>query len=129
MKDRILRFLREEQISASRFADEIGVQRSGISHILSGRNNPSLDLIQKILVRYDQINPDWLILGKGSMMRNSKEPTLFEASPVVQTNPDHEPVKEESPVSVSNPAKQDKKVDKIIIIYSDNTFSTLLPGE
>jgi transcriptional regulator with XRE-family HTH domain len=67
MVDRITLLLKTRNISASQFADEIGVQRSSISHVLSGRNKPSLDFIQKILVRYPEINPDWLLFGKGSM--------------------------------------------------------------
>lgn len=67
MIDRITLLLKTRNISASQFADEIGVQRSSISHVLSGRNKPSLDFIQKILVRYPEINPDWLLFGKGSM--------------------------------------------------------------
>ncbi|MGQ9847812.1 MAG: helix-turn-helix transcriptional regulator [Bacteroidales bacterium] len=78
MKDRILKFLQIENINPSKFADEIGVQRSSISHILSGRNNPSLDLIQKILLRFDYINAEWLITGKGEMFKPNREPTLFD---------------------------------------------------
>lgn len=78
MKNRILKFLEVENINPSKFADEIGVQRSSISHILSGRNNPSLDLIQKILLRFDYINAEWLITGKGEMFKSEREPTLFD---------------------------------------------------
>lgn len=67
MVDRITLLLKARNISASQFADEIGVQRSSISHVLSGRNKPSLDFIQKILVKYPEINPDWLLFGKGAM--------------------------------------------------------------
>lgn len=78
MKNRISKFLKVENINSSKFADEIGVQRSCISHILSGRNNPSLDLIQKILLRFDYINAEWLITGKGEMFKPKREPTLFD---------------------------------------------------
>ena len=74
MNDRIHLILKTKNISASKFADEIGVQRSGISHILSGRNNPSLDFIQKILKRFPDISSEWIISGKGSMYKN---PDLF----------------------------------------------------
>lgn len=67
MNERIQLILKTKNISASKFADEIGVQRSSISHILSGRNNPSLDFIQKILKRFPDISPDWILTGKGSM--------------------------------------------------------------
>ena len=74
MNNRIQLILKTKDISASKFADEIGVQRSSISHILSGRNNPSLDFIQKILKRFPDINSDWILTGKGSMYL---EPDLF----------------------------------------------------
>ncbi|NSW44332.1 MAG: helix-turn-helix transcriptional regulator [Bacteroidales bacterium] len=79
MKSRIQKFLEIENINPSKFADEIGVQRSSISHILSGRNNPSLELIQKILTRFDYINAEWLITGKGEMFKPNREPSLFDA--------------------------------------------------
>jgi transcriptional regulator with XRE-family HTH domain len=74
MNERIQLILKTKNISASKFADEIGVQRSSISHILSGRNNPSLDFIQKILKRFPDISSDWILTGKGSMY---VEPDLF----------------------------------------------------
>ena len=61
MKDRIEKIMEMEQLSASKFADAIGVQRSNISHVLSGRNKPSLELVNKILDRFQQINADWLL--------------------------------------------------------------------
>jgi transcriptional regulator with XRE-family HTH domain len=64
---RIEQLLEEYKLSPSRFADEIDVQRSSISHILSERNKPSLELISKILKKYPEINADWLITGKGKM--------------------------------------------------------------
>lgn len=74
MNERVQLILKTKNISASKFADEIGVQRSSISHIISGRNNPSLDFIQKILTRFPDINSNWLIFGKGGMY---KEQDLF----------------------------------------------------
>ncbi len=78
MKNRIQKFLEVENINPSKFADEIGVQRSSISHILSGRNNPSLELIQKILARFDYLNAEWLITGKGEMFKPNRQPSLFD---------------------------------------------------
>lgn len=72
--------------TAAQFADEIGVQKSGISHIISGRNNPSLDFIQKILLRFPDVNMEWLIQGKGPMVKGEQtklsrpDNTLFAAS-------------------------------------------------
>lgn len=58
-----------EGISPTRFAEIVGVQRSSVSHILSGRNNPSLDFIQKILTAFPKLNSNWLITGKGDVYR------------------------------------------------------------
>lgn len=69
MKERILCIMREKSLSASSLAEIIGVQASGISHILSGRNNPSFDFITRVLTNFPDINPDWFILGKGDMYR------------------------------------------------------------
>lgn len=82
MNSRILLILKTKDISASKFADEIGVQRSSISHILSGRNNPSLDFIQKTLARFPDISPDWILTGKGSMYL---EPDLFNSVDIAKT--------------------------------------------
>jgi transcriptional regulator with XRE-family HTH domain len=83
MNSRILLILKTKNISASKFADEIGVQRSSISHILSGRNNPSLDFIQKTLIRFPDISPDWILTGKGSMYL---VPDLFSSAVETKTN-------------------------------------------
>lgn len=95
MKDRVQTLIKALNYTAAQFADEIGVQKSGISHILSGRNNPSLDFVQKILVHFPEINPEWLIMGKGAMMKNeiqrpqaTKEPELFTAPESVNRPPD-----------------------------------------
>jgi transcriptional regulator with XRE-family HTH domain len=71
MNERVKLILKTKNISASKFADEIGVQKSSISHIISGRNNPSLDFIQKIMKRFPDINSDWLMFGKGTMYKES----------------------------------------------------------
>lgn len=60
-------------LSSSAFAEKLGVQRSNISHILSGRNKPSLDFIDKFMEACPDIEPMWLIAGKGSMKKESKD--------------------------------------------------------
>lgn len=67
MKDRLVQLLDLEQLSPSKFADIIGVQRSSVSHVLSGRNKPSFDFLQKTLKAFPGLNAEWLILGKGTM--------------------------------------------------------------
>ncbi|MCK5170426.1 MAG: helix-turn-helix transcriptional regulator [Bacteroidales bacterium] len=76
MKERIIQFLSENNLTSTRFADVIGVQRSSISHILSGRNKPSYDFIEKMLIAYPDLNAQWLITGNGDMYTNP--PSLFD---------------------------------------------------
>lgn len=68
MINRIQLILKTKNLSPSQFADQIQVQRSGVSHILSGRNKPSLDFILKVLKTYPEIDADWLLFGKGQMI-------------------------------------------------------------
>jgi len=67
MKERLIQLLDLEQLSPSKFADIIGVQRSSISHVISGRNKPSFDFLQKTLKAFPGLNASWLMLGEGSM--------------------------------------------------------------
>ena len=71
MKEQIKKLMEAEGLSPAKFADEIGVQRSSISHIISGRNKPSYDFILKILKRFSGLNTEWLLTGKGSMIKSN----------------------------------------------------------
>lgn len=126
-------------MSQAQFAQAIGVQRAAMSHIISGRNNPSLDVIMKILSCFPAINPDWLLLGKGNIFReNAKQPdTLFpsystskievlsdnevQPSNMKQTN---EMVDEKNE---SNSLYTTRNVSKIMVFYSDNTYEMFVP--
>jgi transcriptional regulator with XRE-family HTH domain len=77
MKERILEFLRKENKTSAQFAEEIHVQPSGISHILSGRNKPSLDFVIKMLEKYTFLSTEWLVFGRGSMYKEPKMADLF----------------------------------------------------
>ena len=71
MIERIKLLLSVKNLSPAQLALGIGVQRSGISHILSGRNKPSLDFVMKILEAYPEINESWLLMGNGEMLKSS----------------------------------------------------------
>ncbi|MGM0650774.1 MAG: helix-turn-helix domain-containing protein [Bacteroidota bacterium] len=77
MQERLQEILEKEHLTPARFAELIGVQRSSVSHILSGRNNPSLDFLRKILLHLEHINPDWLISGRGPYKRNHDQSTML----------------------------------------------------
>ena len=67
MVERINLLLKAKNVTARQFAEEIGIQPSGMSHIMSGRNNPSLDFVMKVVKRWPEVNINWLMLGKGEM--------------------------------------------------------------
>lgn len=71
INERFTKILEYSGFTASEFADEIDVQRSSISHIISGRNKPSLEFIVKIKNRFPEISWDWIILGQGEMLQNN----------------------------------------------------------
>ncbi len=154
MKDRLRKIIEYEQISYTKFADEIDIQRSGVSHLLSGRNNPSLEVIQKILRRYDYIDPEWLLLGKGTMIKDEKKEiqgNLFSESLITEL--DDKPAETPNTIEEKSEADEklvenntvsekfeknipeasealnikDKKITKIVIFYSDKTFSDFVP--
>lgn len=89
--DRVMSLIKSEGISASSFADKIGVQRSAISHISKGRNEPSVQLIKKIALAYPNVNVEWLFLGFGNMYKdgtsgNTAVEYNTQASPKPETN-------------------------------------------
>ena len=114
MKDRIEKIIEVEQLSASKFADTIGVQRSSISHILSGRNKPSLELVNKILDQFPKINADWLLLGKGEMVNGTE--VAGQKSGVDYAFQSDRVGVQGKPVPV-----------KIVVFYSDSTFEEFAP--
>ena len=73
LNSRVQKIINYSELSLSEFADEIGVQRSNISHVLSGRNKPSLDFLMKIKDRFPEIQWEWLIEGKGAMIFSENE--------------------------------------------------------
>ena len=123
---RLKKLLEYHEISASALADKIGVQRSSISHLLSGRNNPSLDFVMKIQEHFPEISFEWLIKGKGKLgavSETSIPPTLFDqdiASPKTVVADKKTIEKQNIPNIVSN--NLDKAVSKIVFFYKDGSF-------
>ncbi len=141
MKERILEFLRMENKTSAQFAEEIGVQPSGISHILSGRNNPSLDFIIKMLEKYSFLSTDWLLFGKGSMYKEPKMAGLFDNIDLIETEKPVQKVLITKNSETPERAKQDKSgilssamtgtesnlVKKIVWFYENNSFEEFYP--
>jgi len=107
--NRLKEILNYHQLTASLFADKIGVQRSSISHILSGRNKPSLDFILKVTNTFTDVDIYWLLNGKGEFPKE-QGPTNKVFSP-----------NESSIIETSN-SKSSKKMNRIVVFYEDGTF-------
>ena len=143
MKERLLEFLRVENKSSAQFAEEIGVQPSGISHILSGRNNPSLDFVLKMLEKYQLLSTDWLLFGKGSMYKDPKMQTLFDEESIFNQNIDTKLIQKppEKPDQEMNEAikyqsdedpsgynrNKGASIARIVWFYDDNSFGEYFP--
>ncbi len=116
--------------NASSFAQKIGVQRSSISHILSGRNKPSLDFILKINSSYPAINLYWLLTGTGTFLKADDTASYLEshsendksATPLF-TSADEKLITNSKNTSTSN-APKPKTIARIVLLYSDGTFSS-----
>lgn len=112
--ERLQELLQLHDETASSFAQKIGVQRSSISHILSGRNKPSLDFILKILNSYEDIDLYWLINGKTPSKAISKEPKLK--------------LKKEIKAINKKIPTLTKSIERIVIFYKDGSFQSFDNG-
>ncbi|SDS43288.1 Helix-turn-helix [Formosa sp. Hel1_31_208] len=102
--------------TASSFAEKIGVQRSSISHILSGRNKPSLDFVLKVLSSFPEVELYWLMNGKGQF------PSQKNKTEVHPVSEDKElPIKNKTEISQISES-DDKTIERIVIFYNDGTF-------
>ena len=114
------------EISAAGLADKIGVQRSSISHLLSGRNNPSLDFVLRVLDNYPEIQFDWLVKGEGKLEidssaenENNTTPTLFDQELGVEKEKNNLNSEQSESISIKS---KDKSLDKILLLYTDGSF-------
>ncbi len=166
IKDRIMHLMKTKNINATQLSEIMNVQRSGISHILSGRNKPGTDFIIKVKESFPEFSLDWLLMGKGpatlspapnevkepANRHNSTQPSLFDFTSTVETESgleridqanrkDKEKSTEKTDESKNKPSSQsfqnenpssmkrdEKAIVRIIVVYSDNTFSALDPS-
>lgn len=152
MKDKLLELLKRESLKSGQFAEMLGVNPAGISHILSGRNKPGFDLLQKILRQFPNLNPDWLILDSEQMYREKSQSAqttspnltapLFKNSEKqdksLETNQDRQ-IETKIPNHLTPPQKDpipsipreqvQKKVIRVVFCYNDGTFETFQQQE
>ena len=109
--ERLKKVLEYYHISAANFADEINVQRSSISHLLSGRNRPSLDFVLKVLEKYDAVDLYWLMNGKGSFPKKEGSTTP------IPSNTAKIPALKQATESFP-----EKEIESIVVFYKDGSF-------
>ena len=146
MLERIKKLIEKQNLTATQFAAEVGVQRSAVSHLLSGRNKPSLDFMLKIKKRFKEISLDWLLLGDGKMIEKAPkqemeaenvEESLFQSwEEKIKTDKTGSETKlkeqeipfdlaksEDPPVyTKKNSEEKELSPQKLILLYPDNTF-------
>ena len=136
-------------LNASSFADKIGVQRSSMSHLLSGRNKPSLDFVMKILDVFPEVDLYWMLLGKGNFPKSENETLKFEPKSDLKSeyspassNENHSeidlfsqlhyeeektPVKNYAEPKRSNISFEEDEIEKIVFFYKNGTFKAYVP--
>jgi transcriptional regulator with XRE-family HTH domain len=149
---RIETLLEYYNISASVFADKLGVQRSGLSHLLSGRNKPSLDFVMKIIENFPEVDLYWLLNGAGNFPKNDNvsvkplkdivapAPVQDELSPkLTDSITDTEVVSQKNTENVRNLegeknsdlqrlAIENDEIEKIVVFYKNGIFKSYIPG-
>ncbi len=155
INDKIKQILISKGYSPSHFADEIGIQRSSISHILSGRNRPSFDIIQKIIKRFPDLGFDWILEDEAPtpVFRQQAVPTPIRKAENFTTqnhllqSDDRQnrlysnrslrsevgasltnEFSAETEQPISDEITQQKRVERILIFYTDGTFQEYSPA-
>lgn len=120
-KERIEHVIKVMNMTARQFAAEIHVQPGTISNMMAGRNNPSLEVMKRIMERYPTLNPEWLIAGRGEMWRTvpGQEPGLFDTQ---APDPQEKRVRNTQKEEPQAPAAPPKLISRIVVYYTDNTF-------
>ena len=139
MKDRIAHIIRAKNLTASEFAIRLGIQPSNISHLLSGRNNPSLDFVKKLKETFPEYNLDWIIFGRGPITVSEPFPDFTPMESVSASSALGNPIGQISSGTLFDQAKEEEPVldlpepllsgnlKQIVLVYSDNTFEIIMP--
>jgi transcriptional regulator with XRE-family HTH domain len=130
VQTQIREILSREHLSSSQFADRIGVQRSSVSHVLSGRNKPGFDFIYKVLTAFPEISGEWLITGVGDMYKGKSpsegliEPPKTAKTREIPEKPEEKKIlfEERKQVKSDDEATKKRKIERVIVFYTDRTF-------
>ncbi len=119
LADRIKTIITVNNLTTSSFADKIGVQRSGVSHILNGRNRPSMDFLLKVIEAFPRVDAGWLLTGKAPE-NSSPEKGQGAKQAVKEFKTDSE--------ALNSNSSEERSIEKIVVFYSDHTFETYNPS-
>lgn len=148
MNNRLKQFLAAENISQAQFADSINVVRASVSHVLSGRNNPSYDFIKATMDAFPTLNIEWLMLGRGKMYKEGQvsKPAPPASDLLFQDIDDDLISPQEAPVPVQEPRSEEiiktsydintldnttehidkqRRISKVIVLFDDGTFQEM----
>ena len=133
INERVQFILDHYNLTAGAFAEKLGIQKSSVSHLLSGRNKPSFQFLSKLVKAFPEINLNWFITGDGDIFnkpeRNIEYANLkdFEKQPEIPKNSttEEEPVKEGLKKMADDTSSNTNSVENIIMVYTDDTFKIL----
>ncbi|MDL2320066.1 helix-turn-helix domain-containing protein [Alistipes sp. OttesenSCG-928-B03] len=141
MKERLVEFMKAEDLTASKLAEVLNVQPSAISHLLGGRNKPGFDFLAVLFSRFPRLNARWFMLGEGNMyaimddsttaislppeqISNNLSQQSSSALPISTSNQYGDSAQADLFSELTNPTSQKEKyIEKMIFVYSDKTFS------
>ncbi|MCG2418871.1 helix-turn-helix domain-containing protein [Aequorivita sp. F47161] len=125
---RLEKILQYYSLTAAAFAEEIDFNRSTISHLLSGRNKPSLEFVMKLYEKFPEVDMDWLLFGKGNFptpSQNDVKENVTKKSTVSEKKPidlfSNETIRQQ--VKMEHRTENQKQIDKIVIFYKDGSFN------
>ncbi|MCM1300102.1 MAG: helix-turn-helix domain-containing protein [Alistipes senegalensis] len=156
MKEKLQLLMTQLQLKPGQFARILEINPAIISHILAERNKPGVDLLQKILDKFPQVSPDWLMLDRGDMFRSRGEtfsenrsgvtvaddplterslfpstehptPTITNAQP--DARPETEPTNPALHINTPKTASANKRPSRVVLFYADGTFESFTPNE
>lgn len=131
-KDRLEHILRSKNLTATQFANLMKIQPSNVSHLLNGRNKPSVDFLTKLKEIFPEYSFDWIIMGRKPITINDPTPSIIDNQEekseekkeknIIEFDDIDEKIEGNKPITNEN-----KEVEKILLIYSDKTYDVLLP--
>lgn len=135
IKDRLAHILRSKNLTAKQFAELMEIQPSNVSHLLNGRNKPSLDFLLKLKEVFPEYSFDWIIMGKkpitisepASMNYGDNNLKFEEINDDIVDNINENAV--EPVTKLTDIIDDNKEIDKIILVYSDKTFEVIFPSD